>query len=121
MLATLLAGAQVPAQGSIADCKSMTPCRFPSGYEEFALTFDTDSPGYIDLGVYLWLSPDCVGDPDDGAFFPQEEVPDAGHWNFIMADWIYPKGTDYSIVWTIDDCATTCVNGTTGSTPDLCQ
>jgi hypothetical protein len=112
--------------GSIMICESMTVCRFPPPYEDYdtpGLTFDTIAGGFINVGVALWLSPDCLGDPDNSIQQPRIQVIDAGHWNFSIDNWaVYPDGTNYSIQWTIDGCQPTdCVNGTTGSSPDICQ
>jgi hypothetical protein len=54
---------------------------------------------------------------------PDSPITDTGHWSLAIFDWaVFPDGTDFSIQWTIDGCpSTACVNGTTGSSPDICQ
>jgi hypothetical protein len=112
--------------GSILVCESMTVCRFPPPYQDYdtpALTFDTTAGGFIDVSVNLWLSQDCQGDPDASMQQLNEQVLSAGTWYFSVDNWaVYSDGTDYSIQWTIDGCPSTdCINGTTGSSPDICQ
>ena len=123
IVAALFAVHAYAGGASIMVCESMTPCRVPLAYDAPSLTFDTNAAGLVAVDVNLWLSQGCSGDPDMSMSLSDEEVPDAGHWNFVIFDWaIFPDGTDYSVQWTIDGCpATDCINGTTGTSPDICE
>jgi hypothetical protein len=112
--------------GSIVVCESMTGCRLPPPYRDYdtpTLTFNSTDGGSINITTNLWLSPDCQGDPDFTLQFLDSPIPSAGYWIFPMDSWaIYPDGTDFSIQWTIDGCPTMdCLDGTMGSSPDICQ
>jgi hypothetical protein len=123
IIAALFAVHAYAGGGSIMICESMTACRVTLLYNAPSLTFDTNARGFVDVDVNLWLSHGCSGDPDMSMSLSREEVPDAGHWNFVIFDWaIFPDGTDYSVQWTIDGCAATdCIDATTGTSPDICQ
>ncbi len=112
--------------GGIVVCESMTACRLrvPNPERDIpTLTIDTTSGGTINTRASFWLSPDCMGDPDASVQLLDSPIPSEGHWFLPITDWaIYPNGTDFSVQWTIEGCPSTeCVNGTTGTSPDMCQ
>lgn len=125
-VATVLIAVHANAgSGSIVVCESMTVCRLRVTYQEYdipTLTFNTSSGGAINTTANFWLSQDCSGDPDASFQLVDSPIPNAGYWVLPIDDWgVYPNGTDFSIQWTIDGCPTTaCINGTTGSSPELC-
>jgi len=112
--------------GSIVVCDSMAICRVPPPYMDYdalVLSFSSTAGGTINSTTNFWLSQDCQGDPDASLQLLDSPIPSAGYWILPLDAWaIYPDGTDFSIQWTIDGCpATDCINGTMGSSPDICQ
>jgi hypothetical protein len=112
--------------GSIVICESMTACRLRLPNLEYdipTLAVNTTSGGTINTTANFWLSQDCIGDPDATVELLGSPIPSEGYWILTMDDWaIYPDGTDFSVQWTIEGCPSTkCINGTTGTSPDMCQ
>jgi hypothetical protein len=108
---------------SSVDCESLMVCRAPpftlEPYEVPALGFSTTFTAEIAVNADVWWTVDCPDDPD-ATFFDSGEVP-AGSWYQGADIGEQPKGTQYSIQWTITGCPTLdCVNGTIGSEPDVC-
>ena len=124
-VAAVLFAVQASA-GGIVVCESMTPCRMPPPYLRYdtpALTFGTTDSGTIHYTVNLWLSENCSGSPDATVEAPKSPIDGAGYWFLPVDRWaVYPDGTAFSIQWGIDGCPPMdCVNGMTGSSPEVCQ
>ena len=113
----------VPAFADVV-CESMVVCRVPSpplDYESNFLAVDVTSAGPVSFTVNYWGSQGCVGDPDQ--IIPLDfDIPRPGHWGLPLDFGPQDDGTPYSVIWQTDGCVpTNCVNGTIGSTPDICE
>ncbi len=108
---------------SSVDCESLMVCRgLPLTFEPYevpALAFDTVFKAKITITADVWWIADCAGDPD-ASYLAGGVVP-PGSWYQDADIGEQPKGTEYSIEWTITGCPTLpCVNGIIGSEPEIC-
>ena len=106
---------------TIVLCDSLTSCRVPAPpYEVAALTMDTVDGGMVQMTVNFWYSHGCQGDPDlvTNLNLP---IPYSSTWEVNYLDpGPLPDGTEYSIIWSVDDCpSTACTDGTIATNP-LC-
>jgi len=107
---------------SVVVCESLNSCRTPPPpYEVPALNMDTSDGGPVQVTVNFWYSHGCQGDPDlvSDMNLP---FPYASTWAVNYLDpGAMDDGTEYSIIWMVDECpATDCTDGTISAAPDIC-
>jgi hypothetical protein len=120
-IAAVLIAVQTQGQ-SVVVCESINSCRTPPPpYEVPALNMDTTDGGPVQVTVNFWYSHGCKGDPDLVSNM-NLAIPYASTWAVNYLDpGPLEDGSEYSIIWMVDDCpATACNDGTISVSPDIC-